>query len=77
MLHIAIAALAVIAPGQAQTSDPANPPPHKEKKICRSEDVTGSIMPRRTCHTAEEWQQIDKSRGVDENQMNHLRGRLH
>ena len=33
--------------------------PVKEKKICRQEDVTGSIMMARTCHTKEEWAQID------------------
>ena len=76
MLHITIAAFALIAPGQAQTSDAANPP-HKEKKICRSEAVTGSIMPRRTCRTADEWRQIDKASGIDENQMDRLRDRMH
>lgn len=34
--------------------------PAKEKKICRQEDQTGSIMMHRTCHTKEEWVQIDQ-----------------
>ena len=38
---------------------PATEKPVKEKKICRQEDVTGSIMMARTCHTKEEWAQID------------------
>jgi len=38
---------------------PAAEKPVKEKKICRQEDVTGSIMMARTCHTKEEWAQID------------------
>jgi hypothetical protein len=45
----------------AQASSAPAEKPAKEKKICRQEDVTGSIMPRRTCHTKEEWAQIDAS----------------
>jgi hypothetical protein len=34
--------------------------PAPEKKICRSYQTTGSIMPsRRTCHTKSEWASID------------------
>jgi len=44
----------------AQTAPaPAATKPVKEKKICRQEDVTGSIMMARTCHTKEEWARID------------------
>lgn len=77
MFYIAFAALALVVPGQTQASDAAPPPAQKEKKICRREEVTGSIMPKRVCRTAEEWRQIDKTSGVDENQMNHLRGQMH
>jgi hypothetical protein len=31
----------------------------KEKKICRADVATGSIMPKRTCHTKAEWAVID------------------
>jgi len=41
------------------TPAPAAEKPVKEKKICRQEDVTGSIMRARICHTKEEWVQID------------------
>jgi hypothetical protein len=41
------------------TAAPATDKPAKEKKICRQEDQTGSIMMHRTCHTKEEWAQID------------------
>jgi hypothetical protein len=48
--------LAVLA-GSALAEDvPATP---KEKKICRSVEVTGSIMPKSTCHTKAEWAEID------------------
>lgn len=33
--------------------------PAKEKKLCRREEMTGSIMPTRVCHTKDEWVQID------------------
>lgn len=35
--------------------------PAKEKKICRSEEATGSIMVKRVCHTKDEWAAIDKA----------------
>jgi len=45
------AASAAVAPAAA---------PAKEKKLCRNEVVSGSYMPHRTCHTKEEWEQIDE-----------------
>ncbi|MDQ0249314.1 Spy/CpxP family protein refolding chaperone [Sphingomonas kyeonggiensis] len=59
------ALLALSAPALAQQTDTAPAPasPVKEKKICRALDVTGSIMSKRTCHTREEWRQIDDSNG--------------
>ena len=41
-------------PALAETEKPA-----KEKKICRSEERTGSIMMHTTCHTEQEWADID------------------
>jgi predicted secreted protein len=35
--------------------------PEKEKKICRREETTGSVMLTRVCHTKEEWVAIDKA----------------
>jgi len=37
------------------TAEPAQPPAAKPKKICRSEVGTGSILPKRTCLTQQEW----------------------
>jgi hypothetical protein len=62
-----IAAMAPIvlmasAAAQAQDapSDTGSPKPAvKEKKICRTEDDTGSIVPRRICHTKAEWAAIN------------------
>lgn len=42
----------------ADSSDAAKPP--KEKKVCRREAVTGSIIGTRSvCHTKAEWEAID------------------
>ncbi len=52
-----VAALALLtAPALADEPNPATPTP--EKKICRAELVTGSIMNRRTCRTKSEWAEI-------------------
>jgi len=45
---------------------PAEAP--KEKKLCRSLEVTGSIMPKRSCHTKAEWAQIDATNAADARQ---------
>ena len=54
-----LAALCVASTALYAQAAPASEKPVKEKKICRQEDVTGSIMMARTCHTKEEWAQID------------------
>lgn len=58
MLALAAATM-IAAPALAQTSDTAAAP-QKPKKICRKEQVTGSILGGKSiCHTKEEWAQID------------------
>lgn len=58
-----VAALSLAAPAFAQTTpttDQAAPKPVKEKKVCRRETTTGSIIgARSTCHTRSEWAAID------------------
>lgn len=58
MTLAALCAFSVGLNAQA-TPAPGAEKPVKEKKICRQEDVTGSIMMARTCHTKEEWAEID------------------
>lgn len=36
-----------------------------EKKICRRETVTGSFMPKRTCHTRAEWEAIEQNANAE------------
>lgn len=60
MTYLAVLALLAAAATQDAAPQPAAPAaqaaaPAKAKKICRSEVDTGSIMPKRTCHTQAEW----------------------
>ncbi len=69
-LSVAVLTL-VAAPAFTQSADApaAAAKPVKEKKICRHEQVTGSILGgKSTCHTKEEWAQIDEanSRAADD-----------
>ncbi len=59
MRTIALAVLALSAsPAVAQQTQDAKPGTVKEKKICRSDTGTGSIMAKKTCHTKAEWDQL-------------------
>ena len=58
MTLAALCALPTVLSAQAAAPAPAAAA-SKEKKICRQEDQTGSIMMHRICHTKEEWVQID------------------
>jgi len=49
------AAMQATAPQAA----PAPEKPKPEKKICRRDAATGSIMTMRTCRTQTEWSQVD------------------
>jgi len=64
VLAVACAAPAALfaqsaAPAPAASSTAPAAHPEKEKKVCRREETTGSIMPTRICHTKDEWVQID------------------
>ncbi len=55
----ACVAAATIAPAAAQeTQGTAAAKPAKEKKICRRDTATGSIMAKKTCRTQAEWDAI-------------------
>ncbi|WP_375396898.1 hypothetical protein [uncultured Sphingomonas sp.] len=62
-LALAAAALALVPPAAiAQDAPPA--PPKPEKKVCRVEGATGTIMPpKRICHTKDEWAAIEAASG--------------
>jgi len=63
-IGLALAAILLAAPALAGQHDHDQDQP-REKKICRSEQMTGSIMPKRTCHTAAQWATIDKQNKED------------
>lgn len=56
-MFMLLAALSAVAP-DAQTPAAAPAPKSAEKKICRTEETLGSIMRKKTCRTAAEWEQI-------------------
>ncbi|MBN9507189.1 MAG: hypothetical protein J0I69_14325 [Altererythrobacter sp.] len=58
-LAIAIAAIAMTATGAAAAEPKADNEAKQEKKICKSEKMTGSLTRvRRTCLTQSEWDQL-------------------
>ncbi|MBT2187544.1 hypothetical protein [Sphingobium nicotianae] len=56
-----LAAFSGISSPSLSAEDQAQPAPKEEKKVCRREEVSGSIVPKRTCHTKAEWEAIDKA----------------
>ena len=58
LIIAAFAAAFVSAPAMAENAAPQAP---KERRICRSATATGSIMAKRTCRTASEWQAIERA----------------
>jgi len=68
-LAVALAAPAIAADAKKDDKDKTE---QKEKKICRTEMVTGSLTgKRRTCMTAEEWQQLSQRTQEDMNKFTH------
>lgn len=51
-----VAALAVSSPALAKDHHEKS---DADKKVCRYDNSTGSIMRKRICHTVVEWKQID------------------
>jgi len=60
--HGTRALIALAAFGLAASAIAADPPPapaKPEKKICRREEVIGSIIPAHVCLTRAEWNQLN------------------
>jgi len=47
------------APGTEQSASDAKP--KKERKICRSETATGSVMPKRVCRTVAQIEEDERN----------------
>jgi hypothetical protein len=56
-----VSVVAFLAASTAQAAEPPSPapatqtPPAKEKKICRTDQLIGSMIPKRVCKTKLEW----------------------
>jgi hypothetical protein len=58
-----LVSISVMMSGPAYSRDPK--PVDSSKRMCRDAHVTGSRMPRSTCHTNAEWKEIDARNAVD------------
>lgn len=56
---MSIVFLAMLMAAQADPAAAVPSKPAKERKVCRSEQRTGSQMSTTTCHTKAEWAEID------------------
>jgi hypothetical protein len=63
-LFACLCAVALSTAGQAQAPAPA------EKKVCKSEAVTGSIMKKKTCRTKAEWDAMTAASRNDLDRLN-------
>ena len=61
MISLFVAALSATSV-QASGATPATPPARapRERRICRSDERLGTILPRRVCRTASDWAAIDR-----------------
>ena len=73
-LLAAMTLLFATAPTASVAADNPAPSPPKERKICRSEASTGSIMGRRICRTKAEWDAINEKSAHNLENYNDQRG---
>lgn len=61
MFLVMVSALLGAAQATPAAAAPAQPiaKPAKEKKVCRHDASTGSILPKTVCRTQNEWDDID------------------
>lgn len=57
---MALSALALVLLSGAVQEPAPPPPPHlRERRICRTQQRLGTILPRRICRSASDWAAID------------------
>lgn len=59
MKHLLALAALALPPGWASAQDTQPAAAKPEKKICRMEEVSGSILRKRICLTRAEWKQME------------------
>ena len=78
MACVVAIAFAVPAVAQTATTTDSAPKPVKEKKICRREAQTGSILGSSAiCHTKAEWAKIDAQNSDNADRALSAGGKLH
>lgn len=60
-----LAAIAMVF--AAQTTPAADHENNRNRKVCRQDQSTGSILPQRICHSRSEWAAILEKQGDDTN----------
>ena len=60
MKKVALVVLLAVSAWPGLAKDPEAQTPAPEKKICKDEPGTGSILPKRVCRTKAEWQAITR-----------------
>lgn len=70
LLSLAAAVAAASTAVHAKTESPEGEKPAAEKKICKRETATGSIMSRATCRTKAEWDAITAQSQADRDRAN-------
>ena len=68
-MFVALAFLAAAQAGQTAQPSQTVAAASAEKKVCRSMDVTGSMLRKKVCLTEQEWQEIDKRNRSNADQM--------
>jgi hypothetical protein len=59
---------------QAPQAQPQTTRVARERRVCRVQERLGTILPRRVCRTAAEWQQIDLAQQeITERDRTHMR----
>ena len=81
-LFIAASLVAIAGPAIAADQTPAQPPAPApmvsssapDKQICRTEEVTGSVIPERHCHTRAQWAELNRQHEAELRSMHDERG---
>ena len=59
---------------QDEAVQPQPAAPARERRVCRSQETLGTILPRRVCRRVSEWAQIDAAqREITERDTAHMR----
>jgi hypothetical protein len=63
-----------VQPAPAAATPPAAAPAAKPKKICRTEQALGSILPKHTCRTQQEWDAMARATEGDAEALRRVQG---